>query len=877
MIDVLLRTFVKSCLALRYRIRVRGREALAARGRSGILFLPNHPALIDPIIVASVLHKTFRPRFLADQDQIDRFFIRYLARRAGARAIPDVAKHGPGAAQKVQRVLARCIEDLRGGRNLLLYPAGHVYRRRCEDLRGNSAVETILRELPDIRVVLIRTTGLWGSMFSWASGRAPDVGACVRRAGWGLLAGGVLFSPRRRVTIELHEPDDLPRTADRETLNRYLEAFYNAETPPNTFVPYTPWDRGGVREAPEPSLARMAGGAEFVPQATRRTVLDQLRDLTDKGDIADDDQLARDLGLDSLDKADLVVWLGTEFGFGEVDTDALQTVADVMLAAAGEAIAAGPPQLKPISPRWFAAAGAGPADLPDGATLTEVFLNQARRGPGRPAATDQAAGVKTYRDIVLRVMLLRRKIAELPGGRIGIMLPAGVAADVTYLATLLAGKTPVMLNWTVGPRNALHALDLTGAERVLTARALVERLAASGTDLAALAGRFVYLEDVSASISTAAKGLAWVRSRLSWRALARAPVPETAVILFTSGSESLPKAVPLTHANILANIRDVAALDIIRRDDVLLGMLPPFHSFGLTVGMMLPMCFGVRVAHHPNPTDAAALAAIADACRTTILVGTPTFLGGIVRAAGSGALAEVRLIITGAERCPEALHTALAERCPNAVVLEGYGLTECSPVVSINRPDEARRGAIGRPMPSVTCAVVNVETGEPVAPGEAGMLLVAGPSVFAGYLHYDGPSPFVDFGGRSWYRTGDLVRRDDAGVLTFVGRLKRFVKLGGEMISLPAVEGVLAEQYRPRPDEGPSVAVDAAGDEAHPELVLFTTRPLRREEVNRRIRDAGLSPLHNIRRVVRVEEIPLLGTGKTDYRKLRASLDGPPG
>ena len=873
MIDLLMRIFVKGCLALRYRVRVRGLSAVAARGRSGILFLPNHPALIDPVIVGAVLHRRYRPRFLADRDQIDRFFIRTIARRAGARPMPDIARHGPGAAEQVQRVLAECIEDLRSGHNLLLYPSGHIYRRRYEDLRGTSAVETILRELPGVRVVLVRTSGLWGSMFSRAAGRAPDVGACVRRAVGALLANGLLLMPRRRVRIELHEPDDLPRTSDRETLNRYLEAFYNADAPPNTFVPYTLWDRRGARPLPEPAPARMEGGAAFVPEAARRDVLEYLEELTGETDLPDDADLARDLGLDSLGKADMVVWLAREFGFGEVDVEALQTVGDVMLAAGGESPAGGAGQLKPVGRKWFAAAPAGPAEMPDGATLTEVFLNQVRRGPGRPAAADQAAGVKTYRDIVLAVTLLRPRIAELPGDRVGIMLPAGVAADVVYLATLFASKTPVMVNWTVGPRNAVHSLDLVGAARVLTARALVERLAAAGTDLGELANRFVWLEDLAEGFSRAAKLLAWLRARLGLGVPARAPVPETAVILVTSGSESLPKAVPLTHANILANIRDVAALGIIRRDDALLGMLPPFHSFGLTVGTMLPLCFGVRVVHHPSPTEGAMLAGVIEAYRPTILVGAPTFLGGIVRAAGGGQLAGVRLVITGAEACPESLHAALAERCEDARVLEGYGVTECSPIVCINRPDEARIGAIGRPLDSVDCTVVHPETNAPVPPGATGMLLVAGPNVFAGYLHYDGPSPFVEVGGRTWYRTGDLVRRDAGGVLTFVGRLKRFVKLGGEMISLPAIEAVLAEQYAGRPDEPPLLAVEAAGDEAHPELVLFTTRPLRRDEVNHRIRGAGLSGLHNIRRVVRIDEIPLLGTGKTDYRKLKTLLD----
>ncbi len=871
MINFLLRIFVNFCLWVRYRIRIRGLDDVAERGKTGILFLPNHPALIDPIIMGATLLKDFHPGFLADQHQIDRFFVRTLARRAGAKPIPDVSRDGPAAARRIREALDECIDDLRAGRNVLLYPSGYVYRGRYEDLRGNSAVETILNELPDVRVVAVRTTGLWGSMFSWAAGM-PNVGACVRRALKSLLLNGLLFGPRRNVNILFQNADDLPRGADRETLNRYLEKFYNADAPPNTFVPYTWWDRGGVRALPEPSVARDEGAAAAVPETTRRIVLDYLEDLSGESDLSDDAHLARDLGLDSLDRGDVAIWLGTEFGFGEVEVEAIETVGDVMLAACGEAASAARDQLDPVPRKWFATPPAERADAAAGTTVPEVFLRQARRRPGCAIVADQTSGVRTYRDVVLAVSLLKRKIADLPGDRVGIMLPAGVGADVIYLATLFAGKTPVMVNWTVGPRNAVHSLDLVGVRSVLTAQALVKRLQAAGTEFGELPERFVYLEDIRRTLSGGAKLLAWLRSRTAWASLLPARPADHAAILFTSGSESLPKAVPLTHENILTNLRDAAKAIHIRRDDVLLGMLPPFHSFGLTIGTMLPLGLGVRVVHHPNPTDSRTLGAITEVYQATILAGTPTFLAGIVRRTTAEQLATVRLIVTGAEKCPQRLYDVLAERCPQATVLEGYGVTECSPVVSINREDSPRAGSIGQLLPSVQGVVVDVDTDDAAPDGATGVLLVRGPSIFEGYLEYDGASPFVEFDGEQWYRTGDLVTRDADGIITFAGRLKRFIKLGGEMVSLPAVEAVLMQHYARDTDEGPVLAVEATADEARPELVLFAARDIPRDEANRRIREAGLSALHNIRRVVPIEELPLLGTGKTNYRALKELL-----
>ncbi|MCH7871382.1 MAG: AMP-binding protein [Planctomycetes bacterium] len=361
-------------------------------------------------------------------------------------------------------------------------------------------------------------------------------------------------------------------------------------------------------------------------------------------------------------------------------------------------------------------------------------------------------------------------------------------------------------------------------------------------------------------------------SRVSWGALRRVTAADEAVVLLTSGSEALPKAVPLTHVNLLTNLRDVLATLTIREDDRLIGFLPPFHSFGLMATCVLPLLTGVSVVYHADPTEAWVLARLIEAYGATILVGTPTFLAGIVRASSAGQLASLRLAITGAERCPQRTYASLSAACPDAVVVEGYGITECSPIVSANSPDDPHPFTIGRMMPSVEHVLVDVDSLRAVGPNETGLLLVRGPSVFSGYLGQTAESPFVEFDGRQWYRTGDLVSESADGVLTFRGRLKRFVKLGGEMISLPAIEAVLGEHFLSADDEGPVIAVESTPNEDHPEIVLFTTRATDRPTVNRQIREADLSALHNISRVIAIDEIPVLGTGKTDYRALKERL-----
>ena len=872
MLNHLIQLLVRSFLWLRYRVRVEGAEAIAARGRRGILFLPNHPAMIDPVILVTSLWLWFQPRPLADESQVNRPGLRWLTRRVRALPIPDVRSEGPQVRAAAAEAIERCAAALAAGDNIVLYPSGHLYRSRREDLRGNSAVQTLLARVgPELRVVLVRTHGLWGSSFSMVSGRVPALPALLRRAALIVLRNLLFFVPRREVRLELHEPADLPRDAGRNELNEYLERFYNADAPPARYVPYDWWERGGVRELPDPEQGISDAALSDVPDSVRERVYAELRRMAQIETLQDSDRLAHDLGLDSLMRAELVLWLGKEFGAAAVDPDALQTVGDVLLATRGESVGRHAVELRPPSARWFGQNDERAAAVAAGDSVNAVFLAQARARAGQVVAADQS-GERTYRDLLTGIFALRPHFARLPGERLAILLPASVAAVVSYLTTLFVGRTPVLLNWTTGARNVEHALTLTGCERIITSRRLLDRLAQQGLDVAALQPRCVFLEDLSRAMGWGAKLLAALRARFDAGSLGRVAAPPHAAVLLTSGSEALPKAVPLTHVNVLTNIRDVLSSIHIRRDDRLIGFLPPFHSFGLTIAVLTPLLAGLRAVYHPNPTETWALARLIEQYRVTVLLGTPTFLSALVRAATRNQLAPLRLAITGAERCPERTYQAVAERAPQACILEGYGVTECSPVISANRAHNARHGTIGQVLPSLEYAIVDPEGDSATPAGGTGMLLVRGPTVFSGYLGTGAASPFVEWNGRSWYRTGDLVSADADGVLTFRGRLKRFVKIAGEMISLPAIEAVLEREYARDDDEGPVVAIEAGADENHPEVVLFTTLDLERQTVNRQIRDAGLSPLHNVARVERVESIPLLGTGKTDYRALKARL-----
>ncbi len=863
---------VQTLLPLRYRIRTTGLKEVARKGRSKILFLPNHPALIDPVAVLSLLYPGFRPRSLADEYQINRPLISFFSRKMGVLPLPNLERQGLEGMERTRTVLQEAIAGLARGENLLLYPSGRIKRQKEEKIGAASAVKTILTAVPDARIVMVCQSGFWGSQFSFGfNGTRPDAGRVLLSGIRTLLLNGVFFLPRRKVTCELIEPDDFPRDADLLSMNRWMEDFYNRQMQPNTYVPYRFWERGKAQVIPEPAHSGMSGDLSSVPESIQLQVLQKLAEQSGHPSPAPGHYLAQDLGMDSLAIAELVAWISTEFGHSLGTPESLKTVSDVILAAAGKGFSALESDLKSPSIQWCRqAVNQSPLPILRGETITQVFVRQARRRPNRIIATDQRSGEVTYRRITTGILLLRPILEKIAGPYIGIMLPASVGAALFYISTLFSGKTPVMLNWTTGSRHLGHSIRLLGISKVITSRALILKLASQGIQLQELEAHFLYAEDLLPRFSRFQKLIALCRSYFSWQQLAGRRPPETAVVLFTSGSESLPKAVPLSHANILSNVYALAC-DIVplKNSDVFLGMLPPFHSFGMTANLITCLCLGIPTVFHPNPMESTVLAALIESFQCSILIGTPTFLNGIVRAARPEQLRSLRLAVTGAERCPESLYEAIRKFCPQARILEGYGITECSPVISANQWEWQIEGSIGWLLPNFEGMIVHPETLKPVPVGEKGLLLVRGPCVFSGYLHYEGESPFVEIQGNRWYRTGDLVRQDPYGALFFEGRLKRFVKLGGEMISLPAIESVLSRHFPPDEKSGPQIAVESLGRNEEPEITLFSCGEQDRTRINQLLRDAGLSALHNIRQIIVVESIPLLGTGKTDYRKLK--------
>ncbi len=853
-------------LKLRYRVRLHGVEKIKKNDKRGLLFLPNHPALIDPIILGSFLVRKFHPYILLHDEQVNGTALKHFVKKLKLLPIGDPAVEGNAIEDKVREQFIRCREALKRGENVWMYPSGHAYSSRYENLRGNSGTFHLLQACPDARVILIRTTGLWGSSFSRCDGVKRPFPEIAKSKIKYFFTNFLFFMPRRHVDITFEEVADLPLNAGKDALNRHLENFYNLDAPPNTYVPYSIWESGTTRTVAEPPSEFSAVDTSAVPNDVRQKVYARLREVSSVAEIHDQDKLGKDLGMDSLLVYGSVVWVEQTFGQRVSNPGSIHLVGDLLLAAIGQTQAE--EALKPIPVSWFIPENPVETAIPRNCRkITETFLVLAKRQPDFPLLADQSSGVLTNRKIILAILALKNVIEKVPGDRVGIILPACAAFFPVFMATLYAGKTPVLFNWTVGARSLAACAKKSGVQHILSSKLVIQKLAERGTDFSPVEDSFLFLEDLKKEITPGMKLLALLRSRFSWRVLRKANVPENVAIIFTSGSESEPKAVPVTHWNGLQDIEYSMTPMHLRRDDSIIGMLPPFHSFGLLINGILPALTNIRIIYHSDPTDGNMLKRLITAYRASMIVGTPTFAEGILKDALPEEVETIRIIITGAEKCPANALALFRQKCPRAYFLEGYGITECGPIVAVNEPEAMKLGTVGKILGCTSWMICDPD-GNPLPPNTTGMLYVSGPTVFPGYLGYDGVSPFVEKAGKTWYRTGDLVQADEEGFITFMGRLKRFIKVAGEMVSLPAVETALLAKFGKDAKKIP-LAVEAQGPDNAPEIILFATIGIDKDAANQALREAGFSPIHYIRKVVQLEEIPLLGTGKTDYKQLK--------
>ncbi|MET0241378.1 MAG: acyl-[ACP]--phospholipid O-acyltransferase [Sphingobium sp.] len=495
-------------------------------------------------------------------------------------------------------------------------------------------------------------------------------------------------------------------------------------------------------------------------------------------------------------------------------------------------------------------------------TLFEALL-EARHVHGGKAQVieDVKREPMSYDRLVVGSLALGKPLAAVTrqGEAVGVLLPNVSTVVATFFALQAHGRVPAMLNYTAGLTNLKAACTAAQLRTIITARAFVTQ-AKLGEIVAALEAAGVailWLEDIGATIGASAKLRALVASRFAGRSHRRLRIsPDApAVILFTSGSEGLPKGVVLTHRNLLSNCRQLAARIDFNTADTVLNALPVFHSFGLTGGTLLPILHGVKALLYPSPLHYRIVPALAYDSNATILFGTDTFLAGYARMAHNYDFYSLRYIFAGAERVRDETRRIYSEKF-GLRILEGYGATEAGPVIAVNTPMHFRAGTVGRLLPGIVARLDDV-------PGiiEGGRLSIRGPNIMAGYLKTEAPGvlqPPED----GWHDTGDIITIDAEGFVTIRARAKRFAKIGGEMISLPAVEGYAAALW-PEAEHAVVTRPDARKGE---QLVLFTTRKgAKASDLQAWARANGVTELAIPRDIRELDALPVLGTGKLDY------------
>ena len=500
-------------------------------------------------------------------------------------------------------------------------------------------------------------------------------------------------------------------------------------------------------------------------------------------------------------------------------------------------------------------------------TLFEALLDAASvHGRQRAVVEDIKQIEYRYNDLLKMALMLGRVGSRLgaPGERIGLLLP-NLAPTLGLIFGLNAfGRVPAMLNYTAGSDGLQAACTAATIRTVITSRAFVDQ-ARLGDKLAALRDvRLVFLEDLRETISLGDKLWLMLWALHFPRQVAARLSPEApAVVLFTSGSEGKPKGVVLSHRAVLANVAQIRAVVDISPEDKILNAMPLFHSFGLTAGALLPVLSGADVFLYPSPLHYRVIPELAYDRGCTVLFGTSTFLGNYAKFAHPYDFHRLRYVIAGAEKLAEPVRQTWIEKF-GIRIFEGYGATETAPVLAVNTPMAFRSGSVGQLLPGLHAHL------EPV-PGieRGGILHVSGPNLMSGYLRAEQPGvlqPPSSAAGTDWYETGDVVEIDDDGFVRIVGRVKRFAKIAGEMVSLESVEK-LAVQAAPDHAHAASTQADSARGES---LVLFTTdTALGRERLQAAARAGGWPEIAIPRRIISVDALPLLGTGKIDYVSLK--------
>ena len=511
-----------------------------------------------------------------------------------------------------------------------------------------------------------------------------------------------------------------------------------------------------------------------------------------------------------------------------------------------------------------------------------AWLKSAKRFKTAFAVADIEGVEISHIKFITGVLLFSKKIKSYsPEQNIGLLLPSSGGGAIASIAILSLGKTLVNLNFTAGKKALYSAATQAEVKHIYTSRKFLDKMLERGIDLASYFpdSKLLMLEDIKEEISTLSRITTLLKAIILPASIIRnsyfkdVSMNDTAAILFSSGSEGSPKGVKLSHSNIAANAKQ-ASIELGAVDsDVIMSTLPTFHAFGFAITTLMPLSEGIPIVCHADPKDVTTIASGIQKYSGTILVGTPTFLRmySINKKVTSESMQSLRLVVAGAEKLRTEVREGFEAKF-KIPVYEGYGTTETSPGASVNLPDikapyklRNRPGTVGKAFSGTEFRIVDPDSLESIPTGEDGLILIGGPQIMKGYLKMPEKTAEVIevIDGYRWYRTGDKGHLDKDGFLTIVDRYSRFAKIGGEMISLTIVEEEILDACN---DNELEIAATCLPDQRKGEkIILLATNNLDKNKLKKLLSVANVNPLYHPAQVLVVEEIPKLGSGKTDF------------
>jgi len=866
----------KILLASRYRVRVEGLDKINKEGP--VLILPNHQALVDPQIVFAYTAKRRVSSVLVDQDFYYSFLLNPLFRALGAIPVPDLEKVSLDELD-LDYIKSAILDKLNNGSSVIIYPEGRITADGYANMAGRKLGYIISGQAPgNTQILLVRIRGLWGSIWSRAyEGRTPNFTVVLFKSIFYILANFLFFLPKREIVIEIEDASEKLRALAKQAgiieFNEYLEQFYNTSPESFKFVPY--FFFGGKMREPnsmvKESKKYYKNTAEYkedeipaeVFNFVVKTIKQTRKDLAER-DIKLKDNLILDLRFDSLDIAEVYMLTKTQYKQpADIGLERIKTVADYCLIAMGKFEAREPlPEcnFKDYDNEF----SDSPVRIKPIFDIARYAIKTMNKSPKLPFVYDRIVGSVSRGEYLLKAFVLAEFIKLKTKKRtVGIMLPASGSASLLILASLIARKVPVMINWTSSASAQDHAVDISKIDTVITASTLLSKVSDQLADN--LKSKLVFLDKEISNISALTKIKALLKKNLTkiyTPHFTRSP-DDLATILFTSGTEGTPKTVPLSHKNIISDLKGAYDIYDFKHNEKTVAFLPPFHSFGFTVLTMFPILSGVRVAYSPDPTDALAIASVIEKTGASITGSAPTFLKKLLKE-DRDRIKTLRTVISGAEKCPDDLIRSAKNL--GIEIHEGYGVTECSPVISINPIDAVKPGSIGKTIPGLEVKIVNPDTHKELESGKQGLIVASGDPVFDGYLDEENrQDTFIWIDGKSFYNTGDIGYLDEEGYLFITGRLKRFVKIAGEMISLSELEKTLSDGLAP--GKGEFLAVQGKECKEGVRLVVFTNMHISLQELNQAL--VHIPTLVRISEVRQTKELPTLASGKVDYKELK--------